>query len=769
MVAHQINIVKRDGSKEPLDINKMHFVVDQACEGLSGVSSSLVEMNANLQFKDGMSSREIQDILIRSAADLISIETPNYQYAAARLLLWSLRKEVFGRFEYANFQELLERNIAAGVYDREILEKYSPTELKKLATFIKHDRDLDFTYAGLQQLVDKYLIQDRVTKRLYETPQFAFLLVAATLYAEYPHETRLRYVKDYYDALSTHKINLPTPVLGGVRTPIRQFASCVLVDTGDSLDSIFNTVNAVGKYTARRAGLGINMGRIRGIGSKIRGGEVAHTGIIPFLKVFEATVKSTSQNGIRGGNATLNFPIWHQEVESIIVLKNNKGTEDSRVRRLDYCISLSKLFYERLLTGGVITLFSPHDAPGLYEAYGTPEFDAMYEKFERSSKIPKKQVKAIELFSDILKERLETGRIYFMNIDHANEHSSFIDLIKMTNLCTEITLPTFPIEHIDEMTPGEIALCILTSINVGVIKDPSELEHLCDLAVRALDALIDYQDYPVAAALGTKRRRSLGIGFTGLAHYLAKHKVKYDDPRAAQLTHELSEALQFYSLKASNQLAEEKGACELFSRTKYSQGILPIDTYKKDVDALIQAPPLKLDWEWLRGRILQFGLRNSTLTAQAPVESSSLVTNSTNGIEPPRALMSVKKSKKGTIKQIVPQLATLKHHYTLLWDMKDNFGYFSIVGAMQKFFDQSISANWNYNPLNFENNEIPLQHLVQDMLMAYKMGHKTSYYSQTYDLKTDDTVDDIQATKPYSAANDSQVEDEDDDCEACKI
>lgn len=764
-MTQEIRIIKRNGSQAPLDMSKLHFVVDSACEGLSGVSASQIELNSNLQFRDGMTTAEIQDILKRSASDLISLENPNYQYAAARLLLWGLRKEVFGRFEYCNLAELIDKNIAAGVYDAEILTKYNPTEIKRLNSFIKHERDLDFTDAGLQQLVDKYLVQDRGTKRIFETPQFMFLLVAATLFADYPAETRMKYVKDYYDALSTFKINLPTPVLAGVRTPIRQFASCVLVDVGDSLDSIFSSNTAVGKYIARRAGLGINFGRIRGINSKIRDGEVLHTGVIPFLKVFEATVRSTSQNGIRGGNGTINFPIWHQEIEDIIVLKNNKGTDDSRIRRLDYCISLSKLFYQRFIEDGEISLFSPHDVPGLYDAFGLPEFDELYIKYEKDKTKVKKKLKARHLFTELLKERIETGRIYIMNIDHMNEHSSFLDKINMTNLCTEVTLPTTPINSVED-TEGEIALCILSSLNVGVIR-ANELEHICDLAVRALDALIDYQDYPIKAAEKTKARRSLGIGFTGLAHYLAKAGRTYEEPEAAELVHRLAEATQYYLLKASNKLAQEVGPCEAYVHTKYSRGILPIDTYKKEIDQFVTAK-LELDWEALREDIRKHGLRNSTLTAQAPVESSSLVTNSTNGIEPPRALLSAKKSKKGVIKQIVPQYERLKHKYTLLWDMKSNTGYINIVGVIQKFFDQSISANWSYNPMNYHNHELPLQVVFADWLHAYKVGHKTAYYLQTYDMKTDDSVDDQHLNKVQTEAQPTPVEEEE-HCESCTI
>ena len=766
-----IMIIKRDGSREPLDIEKIHFVVENACNGLAGVSSSQVEMNANIQFYNGMSTGEIQEVLIRSASDLISLEAPNYQYAAARLLSYGLYKQVNGQYESMSLQEIIEKNIQKGVYDKSILDLYSTEEIEKLNSYIHHKRDENFTYAGLRQVVDKYLVQDRSSGEIFETPQFMYMMIAATLFANYPKETRLQYVKRYYDAISLFKVNIPTPVMAGVRTPLRQFASCVLVDSNDTLDSIFSSDMAIGRYTAQRAGIGINAGRIRGVNSKIRGGEVAHTGVVPFLKKFESTVRCCTQNGVRGGSATVHFPFWHQEIEDILVLKNNKGTEDSRVRKLDYSIQLNRTMYERLLKGGDITLFSPHDVPGLYEAYfgDADEFEALYTKYE-NSRVPKKKISAMELFSELIKERAETGRIYIMNVDHANTHSSFLDLVFMSNLCQEITLPTTPLEHIDD-PDGEIALCILSAINVGVINELSDLESLCDLAVRALEQIIDYQKYPVKAAeISTKARRSLGIGYVGLAHFLAKNKVSYEDNEAAQLVHKLSESFQYYLLKASNQLAQERGECEYFDRTKYSKGILPIDTYKKDVDEAIGNVELELDWNALREDIATWGLRHSTLSAQMPSESSSVVCNATNGIEPPRGYLSIKKSKKGPLKQIVPQFQSLKQHYTLLWEMQGNEGYIKIVAAMQKFFDQAISANWSYNPLQYENNEVPMSVMMQDLLTTYKLGWKTSYYQNTYDYKVDpsEIIEEEPKLEETIIISSNQPE-EDEMCEACAI
>ena len=759
-------VVKRNGKKEPLDLNKLHVMVEQACKDLAGVSASQVEIQSGIQFYDGITTEEIQEILIRSASDLIDLEHPNYQFVAARLLMFALRKQLFGRMhEFPTLYKHVERCIGRGVYDPEILSLYTYEEFEKLESYMDHGRDYLFTYAGLRQVVDKYLVQDRSTGQVYETPQFMYMLIAATIFSKYPKETRLDYVKKYYDAISRHKINIPTPIMAGVRTPLRQYASCVLVDVDDSLDSIFSSDMAIGRYVAQRAGIGINAGRIRGINSKIRGGEVQHTGVVPFLKKFEATVRCCTQNGIRGGSATVHFPIWHQEIEDILVLKNNKGTEDNRVRKLDYSIQISKLFYERFIQNGEISLFSPHDVPGLYDAFGTPEFDELYVRYESNESIARKTIGAQELILDLLKERAETGRIYIMNIDHCNSHSSFMDKVEMSNLCQEITLPTKPLNHIDD-PDGEIALCILSAINIGKIRDLDDLNVLSDLAVRSLDELIDFQGYPIKAAeIATRSRRSLGIGYIGLAHYLAKNGVSYDDPEAWELVHNLTEAFQYYLIQATVNLAKEKGACAYSSRTKYGNGILPIDTYKKDVDELVPNE-LHYDWEGLRAQVLEHGVRNSTLSAQMPSESSSVVSNATNGIEPPRGYLSIKKSKKGPLKQIVPQYQSLKNNYTLLWDMESNAGYIKIVAVMQKFFDQAISGNWSYNPQNYPDNEVPVSVMAQDLLTTYKYGWKTSYYQNTYDIKTDE----VEETKESLETLMSQLENaQEEDCESCKI
>ena len=760
-------VQKRNGSVEPLNLDKIHIMVEQACEGLAGVSASQVEIQSGIQFYDGITTGEIQEILVRSASDLIDLDTPNYQFVAARLLLFGLYKQVFGaewNQGFPHIQEHLVIGAHKGIYDKELDEAYTDEEWDKINSWIDHERDMTFTYAGLRQVVDKYLVQDRSSGELYETPQYMYMLISATIFSKYPKDTRLDYVHRYYNAISRHKINIPTPIMAGVRTPLRQFASCVLVDVDDSLDSIFSSDMAIGRYVAQRAGIGINAGRIRGINSKIRGGEVQHTGVVPFLKKFESTVRCCTQNGIRGGSATVHFPIWHSEIEDIIVLKNNKGTEDNRVRKLDYSIQLSKLFYERFITNGEVSLFSPHDVPGLYDAFGTDMFDELYTRYEADDSVPRKTIGAQELFLNLLKERAETGRIYLMNIDHCNSHSSFKDKVEMSNLCQEITLPTVPLNHIDG--DGEIALCILSAVNIGKINKLTELEELCDLSVRTLDELIDYQQYPIKAAeIATKNRRSLGVGYIGLAHYLAKNGYKYDSQEAWDDIHRLTEAFQYYLLRSSNKLAEEKGPCGYFSRTKYADGLLPIDTYKTDVDE-ISNPGYDYDWEALRRDIMDKGLRNSTLSAQMPSESSSVVSNATNGIEPPRGYLSIKKSKKGPLKQIVPGYQHLKNNYTLLWDMLDNTGYINVVSVMQKFFDQAISGNWSYNPKNYADNEVPVSEMAQDLLRTYKYGWKTSYYQNTYDFKSDE---DVEESKSLDILVGELEGAEEADCESCTI
>lgn len=741
-----MNVVKRDGRTEELNIEKIHEVLYWAIEGIKGVNISDIEIKIGVQFYDGIPTEKIHELLINACSDLISEKTPNYQQVAANLLNFYLRKQVFNTSDnMPTLRSVIKRNVEDGIYDSVILEKYSSDELKKLNNIIKHRRDYNFVYAGLQQLIDKYLLKDRSTGRIYETPQFMYMLICMTLMSDVEdiHERR-RLIKDLYNDLSLFKISLPTPIMCGVRTPSRQYSSCTLIDVGDDLPSIFHSNTAVGYYTANRAGIGLNFGRIRGVGSKIRNGEVVHTGVIPFLKMYESTTKSCTQNGVRGGSSTTHFPFWHKEIEDILVLKNNRGTDDNRVRKMDYSIQFCRLFYRRFVNNEKITLFSPHEVQDLYDAFGhdNDKFEELYEQYERSRTVWKKQVKARDLFNAFCQERIGTGRMYVMNIDHCNDHSSFTDPIRMSNLCQEITLPTKPLNHIedDDDTESEIALCVLSAINVGAIKKLDEIQGICDNIVRSLDYVIEYQFYPVKASLKMKKRRSIGVGITNLAYYLAKHGVTYDDPEACNVVDELMEHIQYSLIKASVNLAKEKGACEYFDRTKYSKGILPIDTYCKEVDKIVTRK-LELDWEALRSEVKKHGMRNSTLTALMPCESSSLVTNSTNGVEPPRGLLSIKKSKQGLIPQLVPEIYNLQNKYSLAYSLDSNKGYTNIIATIQKYVDQAISANHYYNFSKYENGNLPVAEIARDLLYSYKMGLKTLYYANTDDGKTDNHIE----------------------------
>ena len=754
-------VTKRDGRTERINLDKIHRVIDWAAEGLQNVSVSQVELRSHIQFYDGIKTADIHETIIKAAADLISKDAPDYQYLAARLAIFHLRKKAYGQFEPPKLIDQVTRMVEMGKYDKHLLEDYTAEEFEQMDSFIDHWRDMNFSYAAVKQLEGKYLAQNRVSGDIYESAQFLYILVAACLFSGYPRETRLDYIKRFYDAISTFKISLPTPIMSGVRTPTRQFSSCVLIECGDSLDSINATSSAIVKYVSQRAGIGINAGRIRALGSPIRGGEAFHTGCIPFYKHFQTAVKSCSQGGVRGGAATLFYPMWHLEVESLLVLKNNRGVEGNRVRHMDYGVQINKLMYQRLVKGGDITLFSPSDVPGLYDAFfaDQEEFERLYEKYEQDASIRKQKVKAVELFSLMMQERASTGRIYIQHVDHCNTHSPFdpaIAPVRQSNLCLEIALPTKPLDDVNDEN-GEIALCTLSAFNLGAIESLDDLEELAVLAVRALDALLDYQDYPIKAAKrGAMGRRTLGIGVINYAYYLAKNGVRYSDGSANNLTHKTFEAIQYYLLKASNELAKEQGACQWFNETTYSQGIMPVDTYKKDLDAIC-SEPLHLNWDKLREDIKTHGLRNSTLSALMPSETSSQISNATNGIEPPRGHISIKASKDGILRQVVPEYERLKDQYELLWDMPNNDGYLQLVGVMQKFIDQAISSNTNYDPSRFPNSKVPMKQLLKDLLTAYKFGVKTLYYQNTRD-----GADDVQEDMKADVA---------DDCEsgACKI
>ena len=768
----EIKVIKRDGIPEPLDLEKMHKVVMFACEGIAGVSASEVELKSHIQFFDGITSVEIQETLIKAAADLISEETQNYQWVAGNLVNYHLRKMVYNSFEPWHIRDIIKLNTEKGFYDPSLLEDYSEEDWEEINSFIKHERDFNIAYVGMEQFRGKYLVQNRVTGHHFETPQITYALISASLFGNYPKETRMKYVREYYDSISNFDISLPTPVMAGVRTPQRQFSSCVLIETDDSLDSINATSSAVVKYVSQKAGIGIGAGSIRAINSPIRNGDASHTGVIPFYKLFQASVKSCSQGGVRGGAATLYYPLWHYEVEDLLVLKNNKGTEDNRVRHMDYGVQFNKLMYERLMSGGDITLFSPSDVPGLYEAFfdDQDKFRELYEKAERSTKIRKRTVPALDLFSAFMNERKNTGRIYLMNVDHANEHSSFIsDMapIRQSNLCCEINLPTKPLKHLHD-EEGEIALCTLSAINWGNIKTPEDFAKPCELAVRGLDALLDYQRYPVLAAeISTNNRRPLGVGIINFAYWLAKNDTNYSDPDL-KLVDEWAEAWSYHLIKASNTLAQEYNACPLSSQTKYGNGILPIDTYKPEVDELVKRKYTQ-DWKGLRKDLKKHGIRNSTLMALMPAETSAQISNSTNGIEPPRSMVSVKQSKHGVLKQVVPGIHKLKNKYELLWDQESPEGYLKIMAVLQKYIDQGISVNTSYNPIFFEDEKIPMSVMLQHLIMFYKYGGKQLYYFNTFDGQGEidvskDIPEDLKSREEFN----SDIEYEE-YCDSCAI
>ena len=762
-------VTKRNGTKELLDIEKLHMVVFYACEGVTGVSPSEVEIKSQIQFYNGMKTSEIQETLIKAAADLISEETPNYQYVGGRLINYALRKEVYNGFDPFHVRELVIKNTERGFYDPELITYYDDDEWDKINGFIKHERDESLTYVAMEQLRGKYLVQNRVSGEIFETPQICYILIAATLFQAYPKETRLQWVKEYYDAISLHDISLPTPVMAGVRTPQRQFSSCVLIESDDSLDSINATTSAIVKYVSQKAGIGIGGGKIRAIGSPVRSGDAYHTGIIPFYKMFQAAVKSCSQGGVRGGAATIYYPAWHYEVEDLLVLKNNKGTEENRVRHMDYGVQFNKVMYERLIAGGDITLFSPKDVPGLYEAFFADQdkFRELYETAERNTRIRKKTIKASDLFSSFMEERKNTGRIYLQNVDNANEHGSFLPElapIRQSNLCAEIDLPTKPLSDLND-AEGEISLCTLSAINWGNIRTPADFERVCRLAVRGLDALLSYQRYPVLAAqLSTEKRRPLGVGIINFAYWLAKNGLTYQgiDSNGLALIDKWAEAWSYYLIKASADLAAEQGAPSGNMETKYGHGITPNQTYKKDLDALIRHVE-RMDWAGLREQLKATGIRNSTLMALMPSETSAQIANATNGIEPPRSLISVKQSKHGVLKQVVPEFKRLKNKYDLLWDQRSPEGYLKIMAVLQKYIDQGISVNTSYNPIFFEDEKIPMSTMLQHMLMFYKFGGKQLYYFNTNDGQGEIDVSKMMATEDLPELS------EDEFCESCTI
>jgi len=907
-----IEVIKRDGSREILNLDKIHKVLFWACEDITGVSVSEIELRAQLQLADGIKTTEIHETIIRAASDLISEETPNYQFVAARLINYQLRKEIYGGPTPCSVKELVVHNVQAGVYDQMLLTEFNDDDFLQFDDIIKHKRDFELSFVAMEQFRGKYLVRNRVTGQFYETPQMAYLLIAATMFVN-DGENRMEHIKEYYDIISTHKISLPTPVMAKARKPERQFSSCVLVTTDDTMRSIEATTSVIYRYISNSAGLGIDVGSIRAIGSQIRNGDTESTGLIPFIRSFQSAVKSCSQGGIRGGAGTVTYPFFHYEFDSLVVLKNNKGTEMNRIRQLDYCVQFNRLAYRRLTQNKDITFFSPQDVPDLMDAFYSGNndlFEELYVKYENNDSIRKHSMKAIELFSSLMTERKETGRIYIQNIDHANNHGSFkpeLAPIKQTNLCVtgdtsitvlrvsgeieevnisdlgqilfeddddtfvwshdtktsesnfkpikawaetsasttvmritdettgvsikctpdhqlytknrgyiaakelheddellykvhsanskilkietleeqeavyditvgdnenffangilvhncvEIDLPTRPLDGIEDPN-GWVALCTLSAINWGKIKRPEDFEHPARLAVRALDNLIDFQSYPVKAAeTHTKLFRPLGIGIINLAYFLAKNDKKYDND-ALELIHEYAEAWSYYLIRASVDLAKEKGPCEGLHMTKYSEGVLPIDTRARSVDTLVEHKE-RLPWEELRNDLKKYGIRNATLMALMPSETSAQIANATNGIEPPRGLVSEKVSKHGVLKQVVPEIHKLKNKYDLLWDQPSPTGYLNIMAVLQTFTDQGISVNISYNPELHEDGSLSMKMLINDLLHFYKFGGKQLYYHNTYDGQRDESSD-------YQQEQPVLEELEETECESCVL
>jgi ribonucleoside-diphosphate reductase alpha chain len=763
-MSQSINVIKRSGEKQPLDLDRFHKVVAYACDGITGVSASEIELKSHLQFYNNIKTSDIQETLIKASADLISEDTPNYQFAAGRLINYHLRKEAYGSFEPPHLFDHIKKLIDLRLYDKELLKMYSHAEWNKINRMINHKRDETIPYAGMEQFRGKYLVRDRTTNQFYETPQMAYILIAAVLFAKYPKETRLDWVADFYDAISQHEISVATPILSGIRTPQRQFSSCTLIECGDSLNSIIATSGAIKKYVSARAGIGIGS-QIRCLDDIVKNGMVSHTGKIPYWKGWQADVGSCSQGGVRKGSATINEALFDLEIEDLLVLKNNKGTEETSIRHMDYCFHLNKLFLERYINGEKITLFSRGSAKHVFDAFyrNDPNFKDIYEKAERSHILRKKVVDAQDLIDKLLEERFNTGRIYLMFIDHANDHGSFIPElapIKMTNLCVEVTLPTKELNDLNDPT-GEIALCTLLAINWGKVLEPDQFERLARLCVRALNCLIDFQDYEVPAArTATMARRPIGVGIMNLAYFFAKNDCTYSNPNL-ELLHRYVEAQMYYLIKASMELAKEQPELvpSKFNETKYARGILPIDTYKKEVDELV-ANDLHYDWETLRIDVIKYHMANSTVAAGMPGETSSQVLNATSGIDPVRGIVTTKQSRDGVMKQVVPEPRKLKNKYEILWDI-DCKGMIKVGAVIQKFFDQSLSLNTTYNPAHYENEEISVDVLFEDVAYAYKYGIKTLYYNNTAPTKADPSEE--PETQPELVVYDEET------CDGCTL
>jgi ribonucleoside-diphosphate reductase alpha chain len=775
-----ITVIKRSGVKEPLMIEKWQAQVAKVCQGTADVSQSMIEIKAQLSFYDGITTEEIDEVTLRAIVDLIDVEHnpdvghTNYQYVAGKQRLSMLRKDVYGSYTPPHLYEIVKKNVAVGLYTPQLLEWYSEDDWNRMQEMIDHSKDEEYSYAAIEQLIEKYLVKNRATKETYETPQIRYMVAAATVFhKEEPNTTRMRYIKEYYNAASDGLFTLATPVLAGLGTPTKQFSSCVLIRSDDDLDSIFASGEMMAKYASKRAGIGLEIGRLRPLGSPIRGGEIMHTGMIPFLKKWFGDLRSCSQGGIRNASATVFYPIWHHQFDDLIVLKNNQGTEETRVRHMDYGVVLSAFFWRRFKNKEQITFFDPNEVPDLYEAFytNTALFEELYVKYEKRKDLRKKTMSAEEVFkSGILKERTDTGRIYLVFIDNVMNQGPFdpeYHTIYQSNLCCEILLPTKSFKRLDDVE-GRIALCTLGSINWGAFRNPEDMRRACRILQRSLCNILDYQDFlSIQSKLSNDEISPLGIGVTNLAYWHAKRGMKYGEKDALQEVKSWMEHQAFFLTEATVELAKERGACLHSAHTRYGQGTFPWELRAKGSNELADFTP-ELDWETLRADMKQYGVRNATLMAIAPVESSSVVIDSTNGIEMPMSLITVKESKAGSFIQVVPEYHRLKNKYQLMWEQNDCAGYLKTAAVLAAYVDQSISTNTFYNPANYADRKVPTTLIIKNLMQAHVWGLKTFYYSLINKAGSKAMAEPTPEVH-YNGFHNERELIEDDDCEACKL
>jgi ribonucleoside-diphosphate reductase alpha chain len=770
-----ITVVKRNGSREPLALEKWQAQIAKVCAGTADVSQSMIEIKAQLHFYDGISTREIDGITLRAIVDLIDVEAnpdvghTNYQYVAGKQRLSMLRKDVYGSYAPPRLYEIVKRNVGVGLYTPELLEWYTQEDWDRMDAMIDHSRDEEYSYAAIEQLIEKYLVRNRATKEIYETPQVRYMVAAATVFhREEPNSTRMRYIKEYYNCASDGLFTLATPVLAGLGTPTKQFSSCVLIRSDDDLDSIFASGEMMAKYASKRAGIGLEIGRLRPLGAPIRGGEIMHTGMIPFLKKWFGDLRSCSQGGIRNASATVFYPVWHHQFDDLIVLKNNQGTEETRVRHMDYGVVLNAMFWRRFKNRENITFFDPNEVPDLYEAFyrDTSLFEELYTRYERQPGLRKKVMSAEEVFKGgILKERTDTGRIYLVFIDNVMNQGPFdteYHTIYQSNLCCEILLPTRPFRRLDD-ADGRIALCTLGSINWGAFRNPEDMRRACRILQRSLCNILDYQDFlSIQSKLSNDEIQPLGIGVTNLAYWHAKRGLEYGNADALQEVKSWVEHQAYYLTEATVELARERGRCLDSDRTWYGRGTFPWERRAAAVNELADFSP-ELDWEHLREQMKQHGVRNATLMAIAPVESSSVVINSTNGIEMPMSLISTKESKAGSFTQVVPDYQRLKNRYQLMWEQRDCIGYIKTAAVLAAYVDQSISTNTFYNPAWFPERKVPTTLIAGNLMQAHRWGLKTFYYSLINKQGAKATDENI----PLSSVVDDDIDEE--GCDSCKL